>query len=175
MAPSMSDPSGEAPRPGSGARIALSGMADDRELLRTAAELTRDLHKPNPWIYWPDCLGSAALGYAAVAGVAMLNQARTLVAHRWENEGEPLTVTAQFLDSTNVPDGFLPWLWAPVGLRFHALHHLLPSLPYHALGTAHRRISGALGTESTYARANYPTLRGLLGALFASTLKRSRA
>ena len=366
MAPSMSDPSGEAPRPGSGARIALSGMADDRELLRTAAELTRDLHKPNPWIYWPECLGSAALGYAAVAGaimarspwlmlacgvvavlalyratlfiheithlnhaqlpgfrlgwnlfvgaptmlpsfmyegihilhhtrvkygtaedpeylplalmkpwslplffavsvlmpvglvlrfgvigpvsllsprlrtlvvarfsglqmnpnyerrapegefarawfwqelgasavaislivltiarviplrwvlvyaaviagVAMLNQARTLVAHRWENEGEPLTVTAQFLDSTNVPDGFLPWLWAPVGLRFHALHHLLPSLPYHALGTAHRRISGALGTESTYARANYPTLRGLLGALFASTLKRSRA
>jgi fatty acid desaturase len=54
-------------------------------------------------------------------------------------------VTAQYLDSTNVPDGFLPYLWAPVGLRYHALHHLLPSLPYHSLGEAHRRISGALG------------------------------
>lgn len=366
MAPVIPDHPGEPPHRGAGARIALSGMPDDRELLRTAAELTRDLQRPNPMIYWPDCLGSAALGYAAVAGaimahspwmalafgvvavlalyratlfiheithlnhaqlpgfrfawnllvgaptmlpsfmyegihilhhtrvkygtaedpeylplalmkpwslplfflvsilmpvglvlrfgvigpvsllfprlrtvvvarfsglqmnpnyerrapegdfarawfwqelgasvvaislitltvarviplhwvlvygaviagVAMLNQARTLVAHRWENEGEPLTVTAQFLDSTNVPEGFLPWLWAPVGLRFHALHHLLPSLPYHALGTAHARISAALGADSTYARANYPTLRGLLGALFASTLARSRA
>jgi fatty acid desaturase len=112
---------------------------------------------------------------AVIAGVALLNQARTLVAHRWENEGEPLTVTAQFLDSTNVPDGMLPRLWAPVGLRFHALHHLLPSLPYHALTEAHRRIDGALGGKSTYARANYPTLRGLLARLIASTMTRGMA
>lgn len=344
------------------ARIALSGMADDRALLRAAAELTRDLQRPNPWLYWPDCLGSALVGYAAlagaimahspwamlgfaalaivalyratlfiheithlnhallpgfrpvwnlvvgaptmlpsfmyegihtqhhtrvkygtaedpeylplalmkpwtvpvfflvaglmpvglilrfgvlgplsvvipplrtvvierfsglqtnphyrrrppegvfarqwfweelgaslvamaiiagtisgwlplhalfvymgvIAGTALLNQARTLVAHRWENEGEPLTVTAQFLDSTNVPDGFMPWIWAPVGLRFHATHHLLPSLPYHALGEAHRRLAAAFGQDSTYARANYPTLRGLLGNLMASTMR----
>lgn len=107
-----------------------------------------------------------------ISGVAVLNQVRTLVAHLWENEGEPLTVTAQYLDSTNVPDGFLPYLWAPVGLRYHALHHLLPSLPYHSLGEAHRRISGALGKDSTYEGANYPTLRGLLGRLAASTMKR---
>ena len=112
---------------------------------------------------------------AVIAGVALLNQARTLVAHRWENEGDPLTVTAQFLDSTNVPDGILPRLWAPVGLRFHALHHLLPSLPYHALATAHERISGAFGDDSTYAKANYPTLRGLLGRLFSSTMTRNTA
>lgn len=113
--------------------------------------------------------------FAIIAGVALLNQARTLVAHRWENEGEPLTVTAQFLDTTNVPDGVLPRLWAPVGLRFHALHHLLPSLPYHALGEAHRRLVGALGDESTYARANYPTLRGLLARLISSTMTRGMA
>jgi fatty acid desaturase len=106
-----------------------------------------------------------------VAGVAVLNQVRTLVAHLWENEGDPLTVTAQYLDSTNLPEGFLPYLWAPVGLRYHALHHLLPSLPYHALGEAHRRISGALGKQSTYEGANYPTLRGLLWRLMASTMK----
>lgn len=106
-----------------------------------------------------------------ISGVAVINQIRTLVAHLWENEGEPLTVTAQYLDSTNVPDGWLPSLWAPVGLRYHALHHLLPSLPYHALGTAHRRIAAALGQDSTYQRANYPTLRGLLGQLASSTMK----
>lgn len=108
---------------------------------------------------------------AVISGVAVLNQVRTLVAHLWENEGEPLTVTAQFLDSVNVPSGPLPWLWAPVGLRFHALHHLLPSLPYHSLGEAHRRITAALGQGSTYEGANYPTLRGLVGRLAASTMK----
>ena len=41
------------------------------------------------------------LGVAS--GVMLLNQIRTLVAHLWENEGEPMSVTAQFLDSVNVP------------------------------------------------------------------------
>ena len=80
------------------------------------------------------------LGIAS--GVAVLNQVRTLVAHLWENDGEPLSVTAQFLDSVNVPPpALLPALWAPVGLRYHAIHHLLPGVPYHNLGKAHRRIS----------------------------------
>ena len=31
-------------------------------------------------------------------------------------------------------------LSAPVGCKLHALHHLFPSLPYHALSTAHQRL-----------------------------------
>lgn len=116
-------------------------------------------------------LKAFAIFLGVIAAVAVLNQVRTLVAHLWENDGEPLTVTAQFLDSVNVPGGFLPYLWAPVGLRFHALHHLLPSLPYHSLSEAHRRISAALGQGSTYEGANYPTLRGLMSRLAASTMK----
>ncbi len=109
---------------------------------------------------------------AIVSGAAVLNQLRTLVAHLWENDGEQMTVTAQYLDSTNVPEGLLPALWAPVGLRYHALHHLLPSLPYHALGEAHRRISAALPGDGTYQAGNHATLRGLLFRLAASTMRR---
>src|SRR5262249_43828637 len=95
------------------------------------------------------------LTYLAVAaGVAVINQVRTLVAHLWENEGEQMTVTAQYLDSVNVPPpALLPALWAPVGLRYHALHHLLPGVPYHALGQAHRRLSEVLDEDSPYYKA----------------------
>ena len=110
---------------------------------------------------------------AVVAGLMVVNQIRTLVAHLWENDGEPLSVTAQYLDSVNVPPpGLLPALWAPVGLRYHALHHLLPGVPYHNLGEAHRRLSAALETDSPYHRASYPGLPGLLDRLMRSTMGR---
>ncbi|WP_408988232.1 fatty acid desaturase family protein [Sphingomonas sp. SUN039] len=107
---------------------------------------------------------------AIASGVAVLNQVRTLVAHLWENDGEPMTVTAQYLDTVNVPPpALLPALWAPVGLRYHALHHLMPSLPYHALGEAHRRLTAALDAESPYHKGSYAGLPGLVGRLAAST------
>ena len=115
-----------------------------------------------------------ALGIAS--GTIVLNQVRTLVAHLWDNDGEVLTVTAQFLDSVNVPPpALLPALWAPVGLRYHAIHHLLPGLPYHALGEAHRRLSAALPQDSYYHQGNYKGLPGLVSRLIASTFKGSRA
>lgn len=105
------------------------------------------------------------------SAVAVLNQVRTLVAHLWENDGEPMSVTAQYLDTVNVPPPtLLPALWAPVGLRYHALHHLLPSVPYHALGEAHRRLSAMLESESPYHKASYPGLPGLVGRIARSTM-----
>jgi fatty acid desaturase len=110
-----------------------------------------------------------AMAIAAVA--ALLNQIRTLVAHLWENDGSAMTVTAQYLDSVNVPPpGLLAYLWAPVGLRYHALHHLLPSMPYHSLGEADRRIAARFGAGTTYARASYRGLAPLLGRLVRSTM-----
>ncbi len=89
------------------------------------------------------CLGSS---------VFLVNSIRTLAAHRYQNseEGE-LSFTDQMLDSINNPGN--PWvtpLWAPVGLRFHATHHLFPDLPYHALGKAHKRLMENLGKNSLY-------------------------
>ena len=107
---------------------------------------------------------------AVSAGVMFLNQVRTLVAHLWENDGEPMSVTAQFLDSVNVPPpGTLPALWAPVGLRYHALHHLLPGVPYHNLGEAHRRLCRELDAASVYHDSTHRGLAPLVARLSKST------
>jgi len=115
-------------------------------------------------------LRAFAIFLGIASGTMLLNQVRTLVAHLWENDGEPMTVTAQYLDSVNVPPpGTLPALWAPVGLRYHALHHLLPSLPYHALGEAHRRLAGMLDERSPFYAANHRGLARLVGRLALSS------
>ncbi len=109
--------------------------------------------------------------YAVLFGGLALNAVRTLVAHRYRNgQRGPMTITEQFLDSVDVPGHrFITGLWAPVGLRYHATHHLFPSMPYHNLGTAYRRLSQAFPT--TYTQA---TRSGLLQA-FGQLWQASRA
>jgi len=103
--------------------------------------------------------------------VAVLNQLRTLVAQLWENEGEPISVTAQFPDSVQLPHpARIARVWAPVGLRYHALHHLMPSMPYHALPECHRRLVKELGGESTYHGSNHPGMWHLVGRIARSTM-----
>lgn len=121
------------------------------------------------WIGWQPLI----VALAVFSAVAVLNQLRTLVAHLWENDGEPMSVTAQYLDTVNVPPpGFVAALWAPVGLRYHALHHLLPSLPYHSLGEAHRRLTAHEVGQATYSRAHYRGMAPLVGKIASSTMRR---
>jgi fatty acid desaturase len=96
------------------------------------------------------------------AGILTVNQLRTLVAHGYENEGEPMDAEAQLLDSINLRGWpLLTVLIAPVGLRYHALHHYLPFIPYHSLGLVHRRLLSELPQNAPY-RA---TIRDGMGTL----------
>ena len=57
----------------------------------------------------------------------------------------------QLGDSINLTGGgVLTPLLAPVGLRYHALHHLFPTMPYHNLGAAHRRLMSQLPVQALY-------------------------
>lgn len=97
--------------------------------------------------------------YLTAVVILLLNNVRTLGAHRFRHRGEPLTLVDQLLDSINYPRWpLLGELWAPVGLRFHALHHLFPSLPYHNLSAAHCRLMEQLPKDSPYRRTESESL-----------------
>jgi len=73
------------------------------------------------------------------------------------------------------PPGLVAALWAPVGLRYHALHHLLPSLPYHSLAEAHRRLADHADARATYLQANYRGMTPLIGRIAGSTMRSGKA
>ena len=101
----------------------------------------------------------------------VINGLRTLAAHRWSNGSlATLNFEGQYLDSTNLTGdgvhGMINTLVAPVGLRFHALHHLFQGLPYHSLGMAHRRLSSVLPKESNYFLADELSLFSALSRIW---------
>ena len=66
-------------------------------------------------------------------------------------------------------------LVAPVGLRYHALHHWIPSLPYHNLGRAHRRLVTALTADAPYGRTIAPGFTPVILDLVQRSNSTSRA
>lgn len=106
--------------------------------------------------------------------VLLINAFRTLAAHRYLNPYSSCTTTEQLLDSINVIGSrFVTEIWAPVGLRYHALHHLFPTIPYHNLGIAHRRLMRELPHHSPYRLTVEKNLWNALVKLWRSSLSHS--
>jgi fatty acid desaturase len=83
-------------------------------------------------------------------------------------DGETATYLEQLLDSNTFPGHpLLTELWAPLGMRYHALHHLVPSMPYHNMGRAHRRLMRELPADSPYRG----TVRRHLGQAVAEIIR----
>ena len=97
-----------------------------------------------------------------------LNAIRTLGAHRYTGDGHTdMSFTDQLQDSTNIHDNaWITELWGPVGTRYHALHHLFPALPYHAMPEAHRRLMAQLPAGSPYHETVEPSLTAALRKLW---------
>jgi len=128
-------------------------------------------------LWWSGRLPTAAWWCWVVASAAVsgINAVRTLAAHRYDQDSGELSMTEQLLDTCTIAAGGRRTTWlgdtgralvAPVGLRFHALHHWIPSLPYHNLGRAHRVLVATLQNDAPYhatlERGFLPPLRDLL-------------
>jgi fatty acid desaturase len=108
--------------------------------------------------------------YLVSVCILFINAVRTLGAHHYTHDGGEVTFVDQLLDSVNYPNHpLLSELWAPVGLRFHALHHLFPSLPYHNLATAHRLLMAGLPPDSPYRQTESRSLTVSLLQLWGAT------
>ncbi len=85
------------------------------------------------------------------------NGFRNLFAHTYRSDGRPKDHFQQFEDSITIQ---APWvvekLFFPVGLKYHALHHLFPNIPYHEMGAVHRILTENLPEDSFY-RKNVPS------------------
>lgn len=93
------------------------------------------------------------LWYLVAASILVVNGLRTIAAtHAYRNPSDNiLEFSEQVLDSVTVPGNpITTGLWAPVGLRYHAAHHLFPGMPYHNLAEAHKRLMKTLPENSIY-------------------------
>ena len=73
----------------------------------------------------------------------------------------------EYRDSVNISGGsWIDALLAPVGLRYHALHHLLPTVPYHSLGAIHRRMLSELPPSTPYHFAEHRSVVQAVRTLF---------
>jgi fatty acid desaturase len=116
-------------------------------------------------------VGFLITAYLLSVLILFLNALRTLGAHRYINDGSgEVTFLDQLLDSVNYPRHPLTAsLCMPVGLRFHALHHLFPSMPYHNLARAHARLMAELPADSPYRLTESPSLTAALMQLWRAS------
>jgi fatty acid desaturase len=113
--------------------------------------------------------------YLIVSLVLFVNWVRVLAAHRYESGNERMTFPEQVLDSIDHPSlPVVSALWAPLGLRLHAVHHMFPKLPYHQLGEARRRLTVAVPRHHGYWATEDPSLRSSIRRLLARQVERQR-
>ena len=100
------------------------------------------------------------------------NQLRAHVAHRFERDGASGDETKMLADCLNVSaNGPLESLLIPMGVGLHALHHLMPAIPFHNLPEAHARLQQLLPVTARYHVTESPGVMRSLRHLFASAAR----
>jgi len=117
-----------------------------------------------PWIF---LLKAYVLSCVAI----LLNWLRNLAGHTFTSTGAAMSHVDQFQDSITVlGNPLVTELMFPLGLRYHALHHLFPAMPYHQLPVAHRRLLAQLSpaSKAAYERTFRSSLTSVIVGLWRS-------
>ncbi len=112
-----------------------------------------------PWQVLPEI-------YALAVLAVFWNWLRNLAGHLFLSDGNPMSHEAQFKESITIVG--TPWLHEllfPVGLRYHAIHHLFPAMPYHSMPEAHRRLMEQLPASAGYRDTLYGSIWQVFGVL----------
>lgn len=114
--------------------------------------------------------------WATTASALIVNQVRTLIAHGYVAIERPRTLGEQVADS-HTAHGWpaVTGLFYPVGTRFHAIHHLAPQLPYHALAAADRRARELIGDPVVLLRGDHAGILDGVAALWRRAAPARRA
>jgi len=117
------------------------GPAEHRVMVRHQAGLLL-FWTPFVILFWQGVLTPrVAMSWLVVAtAISLVNGIRTLAAHRYLANGASMDRVGQHADSIDIPGAWWTALWAPVGHRYHAVHHYAPWLPYHNLAAAYHRL-----------------------------------
>lgn len=110
--------------------------------------------------------------YAIYTLSLLVNRIRMLSAHHFVSDGSPTDHFGQFRDSINNPTGWWAEVYAPLGMRYHALHHLFPTIPYHNMAKAYWRLASHLPNESFFHKADGRGLLRAIRELFGAHSKR---
>ncbi len=79
--------------------------------------------------------------YAIFYLTFLFNFYRVMTSHTYSTNFNQTNRKLQILDSVTVTGSWILGLvFYPVGMRYHALHHLFPHIPYHNLARLHRSI-----------------------------------
>ncbi len=98
-------------------------------------------------------ISTIACWYALVCLVVTMNAIRAICCtHLYIHEkGIPVELREQIEDSVNLgSSSLLAVILCPVGTRYHCLHHIFPTIPYHAAKEAHQRLMKSVPTDSFY-------------------------
>jgi fatty acid desaturase len=117
-----------------------------------------------PWIF---LLKAYVLSCVAI----LLKWLRNLAGHTFTSTGAAMSHVDQFQDSITVlGNPLVTELMFPLGLRYHALHHLFPAMPYHQLPVAHRRLLAQLSpaSKAAYERTFRSSLTSVIVGLWRS-------
>lgn len=82
--------------------------------------------------------------------LCVMNYFRAMLNHRYITGFQVTNHKQQVLDSITYPLSIFNVWFYPVGLGYHALHHMFPQIPYHNMGKVHRILMRELPEDHPY-------------------------